>query len=215
MKQTRVLIDVWSDYVCPFCYLAEPALARIAGELAEQVEVKWHAFELRPDPVPTLDPGGEYLRDIWTRAVYPMAEQREMTLRLPPVQPRSRLALEAAEFAREQGTFNEMNRAIFRAFFETGKDIGDREMLLGIARDVGIDGDGLLLALERGVYHQRVIADEQLAHQLGLSGVPAMLLRREGELLEAATEIVGAQPYHVLRRTVDQLLERDKATANG
>ncbi|MBA2744197.1 MAG: DsbA family oxidoreductase, partial [Chthoniobacterales bacterium] len=193
MKQTRVLIDVWSDYVCPFCYLAEPALARIAEELAEQVEVKWHAFELRPDPVPTLDPGGEYLRDIWTRAVYPMAEQREMTLRLPPVQPRSRLALEAAEFAREQGTFNEMNRAIFRAFFETGKGIGDREMLLGIARDVGIDGDGLLLALERGEYHQPVIADEQLAHQLGLSGVPAMLLRREGELLEAATEIVGAR----------------------
>lgn len=215
MKQTRVLIDVWSDYVCPFCYLAEPALARIAEELAERVEVKWHAFELRPDPVPTLDPSGDYLRDIWTRAVYPMAEQRGMTLRLPPVQPRSRLALEAAEFAREHGMFDEMNRVIFRAFFEAGEDIGDCETLLGIARDVGLDDHRLLLALERGEYHQRVIADEQLAHHLGLSGVPAMLLRREGEALEAATKIVGAQPYHVLRRAVDQLLERVQATADG
>lgn len=207
-------MDVWSDYVCPFCYLAEPALARMAEELGGQVEVKWHAFELRPDPVPALDPGGEYLRDIWARAVYPMAEERGMTLRLPPVQPRSRLALESAEFARDQGMFDEMNRAIFRAFFETGKNIGDRETLLGIARDVGLDVDQMLPVLERGEYYQRVLADEQLAHQLGLSGVPAMLLRREGEPLEAATEIAGAQPYQVLRRAVDQLLERDKAAAN-
>lgn len=204
----KVQIDVWSDYVCPFCYLAEPALERLAEELPDDVVVSWHAFELRPEPAPTLDPNGEYLRDIWTRAVYPMAEQRGMTLRLPPLQPRSRLALEAAEFARAHGKFNEVNRAIFEAFFEHGADIGDRETLLRIAGDVGINCDALCEALERGDYREGVIADEELAHQLGVSGVPAMLLRYEGEPLEASLEISGAQPYHLLRSAVDELLQR-------
>jgi len=62
-------IDVWSDYVCPFCYLAEPTLQRIEQEFADAVEVVWRAFELRPEPVPTLDPKGDYLRDIWASAL--------------------------------------------------------------------------------------------------------------------------------------------------
>ena len=50
--------------------------------------------------MPTLDPKGDYLDTVWKRAVYPMARRRSMSLRLPPVQPRSRSALELAEFAK-------------------------------------------------------------------------------------------------------------------
>ncbi len=121
----QVQVDVWSDYVCPFCYLEQPVLDRIAQEYVERVGIRWRAFELRPDPVPTLKPDGTYLRDIWARAVYPMAKERGMSLRLPPVQPRSRLAHEAAHFAATQGLFDAMNTALFRAFFEDGCDIGD------------------------------------------------------------------------------------------
>jgi predicted DsbA family dithiol-disulfide isomerase len=59
--QDRVRITVWSDYVCPFCYLEEPVLDRIREEYGERVEVEWRVFKLRPEPVPTLDPDGEYL----------------------------------------------------------------------------------------------------------------------------------------------------------
>ena len=69
-------IDVWSDYVCPFCYLELPVLEAVAAEFGGAVQVHWRAFELRPDPVPTLDPAGEYLRTTWDRAVYPMAAER-------------------------------------------------------------------------------------------------------------------------------------------
>ncbi|MDQ3309649.1 MAG: DsbA family protein, partial [Gemmatimonadota bacterium] len=61
----QVRITVWSDYVCPFCYLEEPVLDRIREEYGNRLEVEWKAFELRPDPVPTLDPAGEYLRTTW------------------------------------------------------------------------------------------------------------------------------------------------------
>ena len=96
----RVQVDVWSDYVCPFCYLEEPVLNRIAEEYGELVRIDWRPFELRPKPVPTLEPNGTYLREIWARAVYPMAMERGMSLRLPSLQPRSRLAHEAALFAK-------------------------------------------------------------------------------------------------------------------
>ena len=83
----RVRLDVWSDYVCPFCYLELPQLARLQEEFGDQLAIEWHAFELRPEPTPTLDPAGDYLRRTWDRAVYPMAAEYGMVLRLPPVQP--------------------------------------------------------------------------------------------------------------------------------
>jgi predicted DsbA family dithiol-disulfide isomerase len=51
-----VRLDVWSDYVCPFCYLEEPVLTRIIDEFGNDVKVNWQAFELRPEPVPRSIP---------------------------------------------------------------------------------------------------------------------------------------------------------------
>jgi predicted DsbA family dithiol-disulfide isomerase len=124
-SEKRAKITVFSDYVCPFCYLEEPDLARVKEAYSDRVEVDWRAYELRPDPIPTLDPDGDYLHRVWNASVYPMAEALGMKLRLPPVQPRSRKALEAAEFSREKGLYDEMHNALFRAFFEDGRDIGD------------------------------------------------------------------------------------------
>jgi predicted DsbA family dithiol-disulfide isomerase len=205
MNEATVLIDVWSDYVCPFCYLAEPALARIEQEFASAVEMTWRAFELRPEPVPTLDPKGNYLRDIWARAVYPMARERGMTLRLPPVQPRSRLAHEAAAFAREHGQFAAMNDALFRAFFEHGEDIGEVDVLAKLSTIAGLDEADLRRALEEGIHRQQVLDDEQFAQKLGVSGVPAMVARVAGEPIEQPVMIEGAQPYEVIHKVVTRL----------
>lgn len=202
----QVRITVWSDYVCPFCYLEEPVLDRIREEYGNQVEVEWKAFELRLDPVPTLDPAGEYLRTTWDRAVYPMARQRGMTLRLPPVQPRSRKALEAAEFARDQGGFEAMHTALFRAFFEDGRDLNDPDVLLDLGASVGLDREQLRTALEEGRYTDRVLADERLAFELGVRAVPTMLVGRAGESLEAAEVVSGAQPYEYVRAAVERAL---------
>lgn len=191
----RARITIFSDYVCPFCYLEEPDLARVRERFGERVEVDWRAYELRPDPVPTLDPDGEYLHRVWNASVYPMASSLGMRLRLPPVQPRSRKALEAAEFAREQGSYGAMHHALFRAFFEEGRDIGDPEVLLEVGASVGLDRASLLDALQKGRYTKRVIADEELARRLGVDSVPTMFVAAEGAPLESAEVITGAQPY--------------------
>ena len=111
------------------------------------VELIWCAFELRPDPVPTLDPKGEYLQRVWRDSVYPLSDRLGFNMKLPSVQPRSRKAHEAAHWARSAGYFNEYNLAIFRAFFEKGEDIGKIDVLVGIrAVPAFVVGDQMMLS---------------------------------------------------------------------
>jgi predicted DsbA family dithiol-disulfide isomerase len=203
---TRLRIDVWSDYVCPFCYLELPALQRLQQQFGDRLEVVWRAFELRPDPKPTLDPDGEYLHSTWNRAVYPMAEQRGMRLKLPPVQPRSRLALEAAAFAESHGRFAAMHEALFRGFFEQGRDIGDIEVLCAVGQESGLDADALRQALREGRHTAEVLDDENLAHQLGVSGVPILFMRRGDAPWEQALALRGAVPYDTVELAARQVL---------
>lgn len=198
MPSDLIEISVWSDYVCPFCYLELPYLDRLREEFGDEVKINWRAYELRPDPVPTLDPDGEYLHRVWEQSVYPMAESRGMELRLPPVQPRSRKAFEAVEFAREAGRFPEMHEALFAGFFQSGRDLADIDVLVEIGASVGLDAKELRLALEERRYAEKVLADERQAKEIGISGVPATVISNG----ENAFLVSGAASYESLRQTV-------------
>lgn len=195
-------VTMWSDYVCPFCYLETPVLRRLREEMAGRVEVEWRAFELRPEPVPTLDPESPYLDDVWERSVTPMAEDRGMEIRRPPVQPRSREALETAELAREEGVFDRVHDALFGAFFREGRDLGDRDVLADVAGSAGIDGDELRRALGEGRFTESVLHDQVEARELGVSGVPALFVTPPDGTLEEARVVEGAQPFGTVRDAV-------------
>lgn len=213
-----VVVDVWNDFVCPYCYLEMPVLDRVRAHFgAGTVAVAWRAFELRPDPVPTLDPAGDYLRNTWARSVYPLAAERGMTLRLPPVQPRSRLALEATAFASDAGRADPMVQAVFSAFFEGGQDIGRLDVLVGLGATLGLDAAALRDALDRGTYTRRVLDDEHEAARLGIRGVPAMVVRRAGEPAQAGRLVTGAQPFEAVADVVSAVLAgtRRRAEPDG
>jgi predicted DsbA family dithiol-disulfide isomerase len=118
----------------------------------------------------------------------------------------SRNALEAAEFAREQGLFDPFHRAVFHAYFAEGRDIGKRDELLAIAHAVELDESGLTAALEDRRYAARVDEDVSLAWRIGFSGVPAFILGNRA--------IVGAQPYEVFEEVM-ALLGREKRSTIG
>ena len=151
-------------------------------QLAEKdpnVAIVWRAFELRPDSVPTLDPNGDYLHRVWGSSVYPLADQLGVDIKLPPVQPRSRRAHQAAHWARRHGKFREYNDAVFRAFFQRGEDIGNTDVLTRLAADMALDGDNLREALDNDSHLENVLADEREAKKLGLRGVPAFIANRK------------------------------------
>jgi predicted DsbA family dithiol-disulfide isomerase len=208
-RQPEARVVVWSDYVCPFCYLETPVLDEVREEFGDRVDVEWRAFELRPEPVPTLDPESEYLTDVWRRAVRPMARDRDVELARPPVQPRSRRALEAAEFARDRGRFEAMHRALFRAFFRDGRDLGDVDVLLDVADEVGLDREELRRALAEERYTGKVLDDQVEARERGVDGVPALFVVPAGEELEEAEVVQGAQPVERVRSAVLRALGED------
>ncbi len=148
--------------------------------------------------MPSLDPEGEYLQRAWRDSVYPMSERLGVKMKLPPLQPRSRRAHEAAHWARTQGGFDEYNAAIFRAFFERGEDISDVEVLVKLADEMKLDGGRLRVALDEHEYEHSVLEDEREAEMLGVSGVPAFVADRRAALS-------GVQPAENLRRMIEHI----------
>ena len=124
-----IKIKIYSDYVCPFCMLAENPLEQAIHD--RDVELEWMPYELRPFPQPTLKPEGDYLRNTWKQSVYPMAERMGVPITLPHVspQPYTRLAFEGYQYAKENGKANEYNDRMFRAFFLEERNIADIEVL--------------------------------------------------------------------------------------
>ena len=163
----------------------------------------WKAFELRPDPALSLDPAGEYLTRVWRDSVYPLAERLGMTMRLPPIQPRSRRAHEAAKWAQTQDQFNAYNAALFRAFFERGEDISDIDVMGNLARDLGLDDSSLRASLESKQFEPSVIADEREAAELGVHAVPAFVFNRRFAL-------TGVQPTAALEQMVNRASAFDR-----
>jgi predicted DsbA family dithiol-disulfide isomerase len=152
------------------------------------IEIRWRSFELRPEPVPTMDPDSDYLVSAWQNHVYPLAAKLKMDLKRPPIQPHSRLAHEAAKWAEKQGRFKDYHCAVFRAFFEHGKDIGDKEILKELAADLELDAGSLHIALNNNEYTALVLADEEEARRIDVRAVPAFVVH--GMVLAAGVQTV-------------------------
>jgi predicted DsbA family dithiol-disulfide isomerase len=162
------------------------------------VELIWRAYELRPDPVPMIDPNSDYLRRVWRDSVAPLAERLGVTMRFPPVKPRTRLAHEAAHWARALGRFDDYHNEVFRAFFERGEDIGDVEVLIALALKLRLDSDSLRQSLISREFLASVLADEREAERLGMTGVPAFVADRKAALS-------GVQPVENLKKLIESV----------
>ena len=140
MPADRIAIVAYSDYVCPWCYIALERVDRLQREFP--VDVEWRPFELHPE---TPRDGASLVGRLGsgTRAaayaqnIVGLAHESGITLRMPELVANSHLALEAGEFAREHGGFDAYHRALFAAYFEHGRNLGDPDALCDIARRRG------------------------------------------------------------------------------
>ncbi|MDB5310515.1 MAG: oxidoreductase [Gemmataceae bacterium] len=190
-----VPIRVYSDFVCPFCYLGEFPLAEaLAGR---DVVVEWMPFELRPEPHPTLRPEGDYLQRAWAHSVYPMARRMGVRIHLPLVspQPHTHLAWEGFQFARERGRGTEYNHRVLTGFFVTGLDIGRADVLAGLAAEVGLDETLFREALTSRRYREAHRQALRHAERAAVTGVPAFEI---GNRI-----LVGVQPREALEAAIE------------
>lgn len=112
--------------------------------------------------------------------------------------PNTRRALEASEYAREQGKDEAFHRAVFHRFYGLGQDIEDWEVLAEAAREAGLDLQAMRAATESGRY--KAVVDEHIrnAQEVGVTGVPAYILGNR-------YLIMGAQPYDVFQQVMAEL----------
>lgn len=195
----RVSLEVFSDYACPFCRLAEPALGELLSGDSD-IDVRWRSFELRPTTVPPLDPDAEYLHRVWESSVLPLAARLGVSMALPPVQPRTRRTHEAAHWARSIGRFDEYHSAILTAFFERGENIGEIDVLAALAGSLGMPGEALREALISRAFEQHVIDDEDLAREMDVGSVPAFIA-------DGRVGVIGVHAVEVLRDLVARARE--------
>ncbi|WP_245603422.1 DsbA family oxidoreductase [Salinispora cortesiana] len=181
-------IDVFIDYVCPYCLLAEGAIEALRRE--RDVQVKLQPFELRPDPVPTLRPEENYLPSVWRSSVYPMARRLGVPISLPTIspQPRTEKAFLVLQLAEERGQAAPYSHAMFAAFFQQNRDIGRDEVIIDMATSVGLDRSEVEAALtspERRVRHAEEL--RYAAETVGVTGVPSFLIN--GRLVSGVADL--------------------------
>lgn len=178
------------------------------------LDVEWHPFELRPGtpaegiPMERVLGRGRYTSEYLAR-LEDAAARAGILMKPRTVLPNSRPALEAAEFARDAGRFEPLHRALFRAYFEDGKDIGDGEVLAHLAAECGLDADGLAAALRERRYQKAVDEKVRWAYDQNLGGVPAFIFYPPGgPKYGDGFVLVGAQEYDVFKDIAARILRR-------
>jgi predicted DsbA family dithiol-disulfide isomerase len=205
-------IDIYSDIVCPWCYVGKRRLERALSELKDAVkaEVTWRPFQLNPTmPLDGMDRSA-YLRAKFgsLEAFGRMEEQLlaagveeqipfafEKIQRTPNTFAAHRLVWHAAQ----QGKQDEVVENLFGAYFLEGKNIGDLKTLTHVAAEVGLNQTEIetFLASEKGVVE--VKAEEAVGRRLGIRGVPYFVIN-------GTVAISGAQPPDIIVPALRQAL---------
>jgi len=198
-------IVAYSDYVCPWCYIGLQRIEELRREFP-QVVVDWRPFELHPEtPRTGANLAGRLGSSGRARAyrdnILMLAHESGIDMRMPPVVANSHLALEAAEFAREHGGFDAYHHALMRAYFEEGRDLGDVETLIEIARASGVDDQQLRQALADETYAARIDEITRAAREDEIVSTPTFIY-------EGGFRLTGAQDYAVFRSITMRLLAR-------
>ena len=191
-------IHVFSDVICPWCYLGKRRLERALDETAlrDAVAITWLPFELNPDmPTDGMD------RSEYRERKFGSARSAELDARMTALgqeegvifafdkmrrTPNTRRAHLLIAFATRLGIGNAVVDALFQAYFEAGADVGDPAILLGIAAGAGLSAEQVEQALADPELERQVLALERRAAEIGIGGVPFFVV-------DGAQAVSGAQ----------------------
>jgi predicted DsbA family dithiol-disulfide isomerase len=204
-----MIIDVFSDPICPWCFIGKRRMERAFDDMAAELrpQVRWRAFMLNPDmPADGMERNAYLARKFGS-------SQRAMELfdviartgfdegilfafgdiaRTPSSMNAHRLIRHAGTTARQ----NDIVRELFDRYFLQGQDIGATDVLVETAEAAGMDGDEADAFLTGDEGRDEVLADHNLAQHIGINGVPCFIL-------DGRYAISGAQSPDVFKRLIE------------
>jgi predicted DsbA family dithiol-disulfide isomerase len=211
-----VLVEVFSDTVCPWCYVGKLRFERAAAERPDlAIDLRWLPFELNPDmPVEGAD-RARYLAAKFGDANRFADAQRtlrgigtglgiefrfEAITRMPNTR-RSHALIAWAAAAQ-----SDVKGRVLRAYFSEGRDIGDPDVLASIAADAGLDASAARAAIDDPALHREIASLEARAQSWGISGVPAFVFERR-------YLVSGGQEPEVFLQVMDRVVAEGVADA--
>lgn len=204
----RIVVDVWSDIMCPFCYIGDSLLAQAAEQVDQPVEVRYHSYQLMPDlPHGTTTDLGEMLEkerglpraqaDAMNQQVAARAAQIGLTYNMDiALATNTHKAHRLIHFAKAQGRQHDMVMRLFQAYFTDGLHTGDDDVLADLAAEIGLDRDEALTSVTSDTHDEDFHNDIRLAHQLGITGVPFFVI-------DGKYAISGAQPVETFTQALN------------
>ncbi|AYQ40874.1 DSBA oxidoreductase [Burkholderia aenigmatica] len=187
-------IDIWSDVICPFCYIGKRKLEAALEQTGIAAQIEWHSFELNPSaPRSYAMP----LPDVMNR-LYGIDRQRALAILNHEEQEARSMGLDfqwriarpgntfdahrLIHLARHEGIGGQVKERFLRAYFTEGQDIGDRQVLRALALGTGLPADDVDAVLGSDRFADEVRADEQQAVELGIRGVPYFVINGQASV---------------------------------
>lgn len=213
-------VEIWSDIVCPFCYIGkrqfENALEQFSDK--DKVEIEWRSFQL--DPSTQHEPGktihqvlaekkgwtvekAKQIGDSITKSAKELGLEYNFEITVPANTFHAhRLTKLAAKFDLQ----NELEERLFRAYFNEGKNIGDVATLFELGKEVGLPGTQIKELLETDNFSESVMQDRLEAEELGIQGVPFFVI-------DGKYGVSGAQPATIFTEALKTAWKESKAVA--
>ncbi len=202
-------IDIWSDVVCPWCFIGKRRLEAALSDFEPDVDIRWHSFELDPNAAKSLEIP---LTDALAKK-YGMTRERALQMQTHVTNTAAEDGIEMRfdiaktgntldahrliHFAYDSDLGDVMKERLLLAYFTEGRAISDRDVLASLAGEVGLDTAEAAAMLESDAFIQAVRDDEAQARTLGATGVPFFVIdQRYG--------ISGAQPAATMLQALNQ-----------
>ena len=213
MKPAKMKIEIWSDIMCPFCYIGkrhfEAALKNSPNK--QHIEIEWHSFQLDPTIPSTFEKRENVYEYLAKRKGISYEQSENMHVRIIQMAKDARLtynfdkaivansfdAHKLIQLAKTKGLGDEAEERLFLAYFTQGKDFGNHSTLVELGKEIGLTETEITLALESDEFAYKVKQDIQEAQTIGVKGVPFFVFNRK-------YAVSGAQPISVFEETLEK-----------
>jgi len=205
-------IEIWSDIMCPFCYIGKRQLETALAEFPNtEFEIEWKSFQLDPSITPQSN------KDVYTFLAERKGISLEQSIEMhksvaekaksvglnyhfdKAIISNSLTAHRIIQFAKIKNSGDQMEEVFFKAYFTEGRDLNDTSTLIELASYAGLNSEEVQnVILNENLYLKEVNADIDEAREIGVQGVPFFVFNRK-------CAISGAQPVEVFVQTITEV----------
>ncbi len=205
-------IEIWSDIICPFCYIGKRRLELALENFKhkEAVDIEWKSYQL--DPTMEHQEPGSIDQYLSAKKGMPLEQAKQLNQHVTnmakevgldyhfekAIPNNTLLAHQLIHFAKHHGKQNEMKERLLQAYFTKGEDIGDIHQLVQIAKELGLDEKEAMESLNSNAFNGEIELDQYHAQQIGVRGVPFFVFNNK-------YAISGAQPETAFAELIEKV----------